>query len=93
MQNNEWKKTIQDKDLKEGSPQQVIVDEKKVMLVRIKGKIHACGNECSLVAAGDFKSFCRARLPSEVGSIPTHSRHSLSGFRPACWVRLFHEGE
>jgi hypothetical protein len=30
------------------------------------------------VTAGDFKSFCRARLPSEVGSIPTHSRHFLS---------------
>ncbi len=28
----------------------------------------------------DFKSFCRALKPSEVGSIPTHSRH-LSGSR------------
>lgn len=33
------------------------------------------GNECGLVTAGDFKSLCRARKPSEVGSIPTHSRH------------------
>jgi NADPH-dependent 2,4-dienoyl-CoA reductase/sulfur reductase-like enzyme/nitrite reductase/ring-hydroxylating ferredoxin subunit len=47
MENNEWKKTIQDEDLKEGLPQQVIVEEKKVMLVRINGDIHACGNECS----------------------------------------------
>ncbi len=30
------------------------------------------------MTAGDFKSFCRARLPSEVGSIPTHSRHSTA---------------
>ncbi len=28
----------------------------------------------------DFKSFCRVLIPSEVGSIPTHSRHSLAGF-------------
>ncbi|UCB45763.1 MAG: FAD-dependent oxidoreductase [Spirochaetota bacterium] len=47
MENNEWYKTVKDNDLKEGVPQQVIVDEKKVMLVRIKEKIHACGNECS----------------------------------------------
>lgn len=43
------------------------------------------GNEWVLVGSGDFKSFCRARLPSEVGSIPTHSRHHLrflSGRRP-----------
>lgn len=32
------------------------------------------GNGWALVDLGDFKSLCRA-MPSEVGSIPTHSRH------------------
>src|SRR5207244_6507710 len=30
---------------------------------------------CRLVTAQDFKSSCRARFASGVGSIPTHSRH------------------
>lgn len=45
--NNDWKKVAQEKELKEGLPVAVTVDENKIMLVRIKGKIYACGNECS----------------------------------------------
>lgn len=48
------------------------------------------GNEWVLVGSGDFKSLCRARLPSEVGSIPTHSRHFFVRKEPA--VRLTRGG-
>jgi NADPH-dependent 2,4-dienoyl-CoA reductase/sulfur reductase-like enzyme/nitrite reductase/ring-hydroxylating ferredoxin subunit len=44
---DDWTKVAQEKELKEGIPVAVTLDEKKIMLVRIKGKIHACGNECS----------------------------------------------
>jgi NADPH-dependent 2,4-dienoyl-CoA reductase/sulfur reductase-like enzyme/nitrite reductase/ring-hydroxylating ferredoxin subunit len=47
MESNEWKKAAQKKELKEGVPIQVVVDEKKILLVSVKGEIHACGNECS----------------------------------------------
>ncbi len=38
------------------------------------GRDDRLGNGWALVDLGDFKSLCRA-MPSEVGSIPTHSRH------------------
>ncbi len=41
---------------------------------RLLGRDDRLGNGWALVDLGDFKSLCRA-MPSEVGSIPTHSRH------------------
>jgi Family of unknown function (DUF5683) len=53
---------------------------------RVIGRTDTLGNGWALVDLGDFKSLSRAR-PSEVGSIPTHSRHplrarALRGTRP-----------
>ena len=42
----------------------------------LKRRVARCGNEWDLVVPEDFKSFCRSRIASEVGSIPTRSRHS-----------------
>jgi NADPH-dependent 2,4-dienoyl-CoA reductase/sulfur reductase-like enzyme/nitrite reductase/ring-hydroxylating ferredoxin subunit len=47
MENNGWIKTIAESELKDGVPAVVEVEEKKVLLVRSKGRIYACGNECS----------------------------------------------
>jgi NADPH-dependent 2,4-dienoyl-CoA reductase/sulfur reductase-like enzyme/nitrite reductase/ring-hydroxylating ferredoxin subunit len=47
MDEEKWMKAGEEKDLKEGVPFPVTVDEKKVMLLLLNGKIHACGNECS----------------------------------------------
>ncbi len=41
---------------------------------RLLGRDDRLGNGWALVDLGDFKSLSRA-MPSEVGSIPTHSRH------------------
>ena len=41
------------------------------------------GNGWALVDLGDFKSLCRA-MPSEVGSIPTHSRQFVGCRRVEC---------
>ena len=40
----------------------------------------------------DFKSFCRVLIPSEVGSIPTHSRHCRAGLLLASAVLLLGGG-
>ncbi len=47
MDEEKWMRAVEEKDLKEGVPLPVTVDEKKVMILRLNGKIHACGNECS----------------------------------------------
>ena len=50
---------------------------------RLLGRDDRLGNGWALVDLGDFKSLCRAK-PSEVGSIPTHSRQlSLTRRRAA----------
>jgi hypothetical protein len=47
------------------------------------GRKHRLGNGWALVDLGDFKSLCRA-MPSEVGSIPTHSRQFVGYRRVEC---------
>lgn len=47
MAEEKWMRAAQEEDLKEGVPLPVTVDGKKVMLLCLNGKIHACGNECS----------------------------------------------
>jgi NADPH-dependent 2,4-dienoyl-CoA reductase/sulfur reductase-like enzyme/nitrite reductase/ring-hydroxylating ferredoxin subunit len=47
MQSNDWRRALDEGELKEGAPCAVEVDEKTVLLVRSEGKIYACGNECT----------------------------------------------
>ena len=47
MDEEKWMEAAREKDLKEGIPFPVTVDEKKVMLLNLHGKIHACGNKCT----------------------------------------------
>ncbi|UCF99621.1 MAG: FAD-dependent oxidoreductase [Spirochaetaceae bacterium] len=47
MENNDWIRALAESDLKEGIPSLVEVEDKKVLLLRAKGRIYACGNECS----------------------------------------------
>jgi NADPH-dependent 2,4-dienoyl-CoA reductase/sulfur reductase-like enzyme/nitrite reductase/ring-hydroxylating ferredoxin subunit len=47
MEANEWKAAVAESTLIEGRPVAAAVKERKILLVRLAGRIYACGNECT----------------------------------------------
>ncbi len=48
MAGEEWIRVAEESVLEEGVPVATeVAEDKKVLVVRLKGKVHACGNECS----------------------------------------------
>jgi NADPH-dependent 2,4-dienoyl-CoA reductase/sulfur reductase-like enzyme/nitrite reductase/ring-hydroxylating ferredoxin subunit len=47
MESNGWKAVAAESALKEARPVAAVLEDRKLLLVRLEGKIYACGNECS----------------------------------------------
>ncbi len=47
MEGNEWKAVAAESALAEGRPVAAVVEERKILLVRLAGRVYACGNECT----------------------------------------------
>jgi NADPH-dependent 2,4-dienoyl-CoA reductase/sulfur reductase-like enzyme/nitrite reductase/ring-hydroxylating ferredoxin subunit len=47
MAEEDWQFAIEESELEEGEPARVKVGDEKVLLVRLGGKIHACGGTCT----------------------------------------------
>jgi NADPH-dependent 2,4-dienoyl-CoA reductase/sulfur reductase-like enzyme/nitrite reductase/ring-hydroxylating ferredoxin subunit len=47
MENNGWKAVAAETALMEGRPVAAVLEDRKLLLVRLGGRIYACGNECA----------------------------------------------
>ncbi len=61
MAENDWTEAARESDLKEGVPVGVEVDEKKVLVVKLDGEVHACGGECTHYGAPLANGVLRGR--------------------------------
>ena len=69
MSENQWTKVAEEKNLREGLPVVVKVDDKEVLLVRLEEKIYACGNKCTHYGA----PLSDGRLSNHIATCPWHN--------------------